>query len=1008
MTDVFISYSRKDIAFARLLHEALVENQLETWIDWQDIPPSADWLAEVYEAIEGADAFVFIISETSLASEICGLEIAHAAKHNKRLIPIVIKDVEAEQVPKELSVLNWIFFDEAGEKFAEAMDDLVTAITVDQDWVKGHTRFQNRALDWEKKGRDRGALLRGADLSEAEAWLSGSAEKDPGPTALQTEFILKSREDATRRQRMTLMGVGAALVVAIGLGVLAWTQRNVAVSEGNARATAQYEAIAESELRATAQAEAEEQSRIAIEQSDLATSRFLSSESLAKVDDQLDVSLLLAVQAARISPTTAARGSLLAALSARPNLETILTKQDSVYIHALGLSRDGNTLAASYYRRIEIWDLETNSLITELATPGDLDEYWGLTFVNGNEKVLGCIADQVDGDSQITCRLWDVSTGEDLGTPIVGIQGSLLFVTSSLAVSWDGSLAAIADENDSVYIYSLDDGKRLFGPLAGHESWIINAEFNPQGTILATGDRDGKIVLWDVNTGEMIGNRIRVLTEEDETSAIGVTGLAFSPDGELILAAGNDKSVLFYIDTIKLKKRLTGYESDKILAHFTPEGEPIVFVERDNYYVLWDAETGEIIGGRPDTSFLTGEMEDEILDPVHMRLITASKLTSVMGANILIWDLRHRLPFERHLVEDIPFDAVAYHPDPESSLLAAGGDCEAGIDAEESNCSGGVVYFWNTETGEQQGEPWVGHSEGIEDIVFNPDGSILATGSLDGGIILWDTETGDGIGSPLRGNNNWISDLNFSPDGNWLAAATRADEVAVRLWDLTQKPPVSKPLGAGYENLDSYDDLAFSRDGKTLAVCGTGEAGGRTTLWDLTELSMISHLDSDRKNRASEVVIFGPDGNSLLTAGIAGVRIWDYHDQEVLAEPPSESLDPPRIQSIALSPDGELLAAEQLHRELSFWDGTTGQLIAPPIKLPGEYESLLFKNNRIAMSPDGQQLAVVGNFGVLLWDLNLENWIEAACKMANRDLTPMEWRTYLGDRPYEETCPEDR
>ncbi len=155
MTDVFISYSRKDIAFARLLHEALAENELETWIDWQDIPPSADWLAEVYEAIEGADAFVFVISETSLNSEICGLEINHAAQHNKRLIPIVIKDVEAEQVPKELAVLNWIFFEEAGEKFAEAMEDLVTAITVDQDWVKGHTRFENRALAWEKKENDR-------------------------------------------------------------------------------------------------------------------------------------------------------------------------------------------------------------------------------------------------------------------------------------------------------------------------------------------------------------------------------------------------------------------------------------------------------------------------------------------------------------------------------------------------------------------------------------------------------------------------------------------------------------------------------------------------------------------------------------------------------------------------------------------------------------------------------------------------------------------------------------
>jgi hypothetical protein len=124
MTDAFISYSRKDIAFARLLHQALKENDLETWIDWQDIPPSADWLAEVYEAIEGADAFVFVISETSLNSEICGLEINHAAQHNKRLIPIVIKDVDAGQVPTELAILNWIFFEEAGERFAEAIDSL--------------------------------------------------------------------------------------------------------------------------------------------------------------------------------------------------------------------------------------------------------------------------------------------------------------------------------------------------------------------------------------------------------------------------------------------------------------------------------------------------------------------------------------------------------------------------------------------------------------------------------------------------------------------------------------------------------------------------------------------------------------------------------------------------------------------------------------------------------------------------------------------------------------------
>ena len=43
MSDVFISYSRKDIAFARLLHNALEESQLEAWIDGQDIPATLDF-----------------------------------------------------------------------------------------------------------------------------------------------------------------------------------------------------------------------------------------------------------------------------------------------------------------------------------------------------------------------------------------------------------------------------------------------------------------------------------------------------------------------------------------------------------------------------------------------------------------------------------------------------------------------------------------------------------------------------------------------------------------------------------------------------------------------------------------------------------------------------------------------------------------------------------------------------------------------------------------------------
>jgi hypothetical protein len=56
--DVFISYSRDDDAFVRRLYDALNEKERRAWVDWKGIPPSADWMAELYAAIQSADNFV--------------------------------------------------------------------------------------------------------------------------------------------------------------------------------------------------------------------------------------------------------------------------------------------------------------------------------------------------------------------------------------------------------------------------------------------------------------------------------------------------------------------------------------------------------------------------------------------------------------------------------------------------------------------------------------------------------------------------------------------------------------------------------------------------------------------------------------------------------------------------------------------------------------------------------------------------------------------------------------
>ena len=109
MSDVFISYSGPDIDFVRHLFDQLTAHDRESWADWQDIPPTADWLAEIYSGIESANTFRFVISPDSVASEICTLEIEHAVKHNKRLVPVVWKEAEDHQVHSAMTAHNWVF-----------------------------------------------------------------------------------------------------------------------------------------------------------------------------------------------------------------------------------------------------------------------------------------------------------------------------------------------------------------------------------------------------------------------------------------------------------------------------------------------------------------------------------------------------------------------------------------------------------------------------------------------------------------------------------------------------------------------------------------------------------------------------------------------------------------------------------------------------------------------------------------------------------------------------------
>ena len=214
----------------RRLDEELKRRDRQAWVDWEGIPPGDTWEKTIYGAIEATHTFIFVLTPDSIASQVCGKEIAHAAANNKRLVPIVHRDVVADRVPKSLGELNWIFCRDSDD-FEEATDTLIRALDTDLKWVRAHTRLLTRAIEWDANGRNNSFVLRGEDLRSAERWLAeAGAQKERQPTALQTEYIIASRKAAARRQRITL---GA---VALGRWLPSSSRSSLSFAEAKAKA----------------------------------------------------------------------------------------------------------------------------------------------------------------------------------------------------------------------------------------------------------------------------------------------------------------------------------------------------------------------------------------------------------------------------------------------------------------------------------------------------------------------------------------------------------------------------------------------------------------------------------------------------------------------------------------------------------------------------------------------------------------------------------------------------
>jgi WD40 repeat protein len=104
---------------------------------------------------------------------------------------------------------------------------------------------------------------------------------------------------------------------------------------------------------------------------------------------------------------------------------------------------------------------------------------------------------------------------------------------------------------------------------------------------------------------------------------------------------------------------------------------------------------------------------------------------------------------------------------------------------------------------------------------------------------------------------------------------------------------------------------------------------------------------------------------------------------------------------VAVSPDGRTIATGGADGTVRLWDMETGRATGAP------FGGSAFWIYSVAFRPDGRQLASAGVDGkVRLWELMPDTWMQEACDIAGRPLTPEEWNDLVGaDQPFQPTCP---